>query len=147
MGAILVEDILNDSGKLIFVVLSLLIVIEAIAGIILLAKAKKFKANSQITTANVISKVKKYSNDSTYLYEVAYKDRIGRRYKSNIGVAEEKNEGDDIEVVYDKDNPEKVKPNNNLQIFIFPMAMLSGVFCMIIVLVLLLHNGVAKTPF
>ena len=140
----MVEDILNDTGKLIFVAICFAIFMDVVIGLFMLVRQKKFKENALSTTASVVGK--EYYND-VYQYTVEYKDRLGKAYTGKCSSGQSYSNGDEMEILYDKNNPEKVKPNNKFQLFILPFAMLFGSVMFGIILIVLVNMGIAKIPF
>ena len=138
---IIMQEILNDSGKLIFLVLLSVIVIDAIIGVFLLLRTQKFMANSIVTKAKTLGLKNNY-------FEIEYHDRLGKKLNDQLYYpVKNLKEGDDIEIRYDKDNPSKMKRNNKFQIFIIPLALLESTFLFIFLLIYLVYSGVAKFPF
>jgi len=143
------QEILNDSGKLIFVAISFMAVSEFLIGVFLFLKAKNFMDNSQKTMGTITNVQMRVGSKGGryYALEVDYKDRMGRAYKGNVSQMHEVKEGEQIELVYHKEKPDNVKTNNLKQIYLLPVVFTVSIIPLAIVLFILVQQGVAKFPF
>ena len=106
-------------------------------------------ANAVNTMATVTS-VQAFGNNNggtTYRLDVVFKDGMGQEYTSRVSVGKEMQEGEQVEILYDQNNPEKTKPNNKLHIFIIPYALMGSFVPLGIMLVILTMQDIAKVPF
>ncbi|MDB2415314.1 DUF3592 domain-containing protein [Rickettsiales bacterium] len=142
------EEILNDSGKIIFLCLCFAILSEMAVGIFLFIRTQSFMARA-ITAMAKIKDVKTYrSQNGTYTkLSVEYKDGLGSEYEKQVTGSKDNQIGEEVEILYDPENPEKVKANNKFQIFIIPCAMMAGSLMLVVILFALISQGVAKLPF
>ncbi|MDA0782021.1 MAG: hypothetical protein PQ612_05555 [Rickettsiales bacterium] len=143
------QEILNDQGKLIFCVMFLLVLGNAIAAIFLFVKAKTFVKNSIATKAKVLSSSNQgVGNHSCVEHTVEYKDRLGRKIKGKINYKLKTIEnGKEISILYNKENPEIIKPDSKFHIYIIPIALIESAVIFGGILIYLVHEGTAKIPF
>ena len=123
------QEILNDHGKLMFCVMFLTILATAIAAIFLFVKAKTFVKNSIATKAKVLSSIITWGGHNSFIvHTVEYKDRVGRKIKGKIYYRSKTIEnGKEISILYNKENPEKIKPDSTFHIYKMPIALIQFV--------------------
>jgi hypothetical protein len=141
----MINEILNDSAKLIFVALCFVMLLELIMAFVFFNIIKQFIANSRTVKA----KIKKLedSGNGTKAY-ISLKDPLGKMVDTTIMVPLNKyKENEEIEVLSNKDNPTEVKFNSFLSLWFLPGAMFQGVIMVGIVLGIMVSMDIAKLPF
>jgi hypothetical protein len=94
-----------------------------------------------------ITKLEPYGNGIRA--SLKFKDALGKDVETSLMVSPTKKykENDEIEIMSGKDNPEKVKFNSFVSLWIIPVAVFQGAIMMAVVLGILVHMGTAKLPF
>lgn len=141
----MIDEILNDSGKLIFIAISLLIIFELVLALVLFTKTKKFLRNSKPAKA-IITKLEPFKKGARS--HISFQDYIGRAVNTNIVVPAQKyKENEEIEILYLKDKTNKVRVNSFLSLWILPIAMLQSGIMLGVALAVLVSLDIAKLPF
>ena len=126
----IIQDIINDEGKLIFVLICFVALSELIAGFVLLMKAKSFVKNANRVQANITKTERVRSGNSTYtrLY-INFTDQMGNTVEATVPMGQgDFKEGDKVEILYDKNRPKKVKRNLFAQLYLIPVAIFFSCF-------------------
>lgn len=141
----MINEILNDSAKLIFVALCFLMLQELMTAFVLLNRTKQFVANARTVKAK-ITKLE-FDGKGTKAH-ISLQDSLGKWIDTTIMVPANKyKETEEIEVLSHKDKPAQVKFNSFLSLWILPAAMFQAVIMTGIVLGILISMDVAKLPF
>lgn len=141
----LINEVLNDPKKTIFVALFFLMISELIAGIVLILFTKTFLNNSTLVNAK-ITKLE-HIDDSTKAH-ISFMDHQGMYVETILFIRFNKYHINDfVEVWYNKNNTSKVKQNSFLSLWLLPMALLQGFVTTGIIVAILLALDIAAFPF
>ncbi|MFN5351510.1 MAG: DUF3592 domain-containing protein [Alphaproteobacteria bacterium] len=144
-------DILNDEGKLVFIVISIVIFIELAVVLILFLNAKKVISNSRLVKATVtkLESVNKI-NKAIVSVSLSFKEPMGKTVETSIKAYLGKyKEGEEVEVLSNKNNPSKVIIHSSLKVRIkvYLIVLVMGAISSPLVLGVLVFTGIAKLPF
>lgn len=142
----MIDEILNDSAKLMFVVMTLVILLDLVIAFVFFNINKKFVSNARTVKAKI---TKLEPCGQGIRASLKLKDPLGKDVEASLMVSPTKKykENDEIEILSGKDNPEKVKFNSFVSLWIIPVAVFQGAIMMAVVLGILVHMGTAKLPF
>lgn len=117
----MVEEILQDQGKLIFVVLCFALVSELAMAMFFFMRVKDLLSNSNKVKAKIVEMAAYERNGHATKFQqpvVEFKDQMRQQVRTKVHIAYAngmRNVGEEIEIVYNKDYPEKVYPYLPLQ--------------------------------
>jgi hypothetical protein len=142
----MINDILNDSSKLIFVIMAFVVFVDLVMAFVFFNLTKQFVVNARMVKAK-ITKLEPYSKGIKA--SLLLKDPLGKEVETSIMVSLMKRykENDEIEILSGKENPQKVKFNSFFSLWIIPLGAFQGAVMMSVVLGILVHMGTAKLPF
>lgn len=141
-------DILNDEGKLVFIVISIVIFIELAVVLILFLNAKKVISNSRLVKATV-TKLESINKEIVSVI-LSFKEPMGKTVETSIKAYLGKyKEGEEVEVLSNKNNPSKVIIHSSLKVRIkvYLIVLVMGAISSPLVLGVLVFMGIAKLPF
>lgn len=139
-------DILNDQGKLIFIVISIVVLIELAVGLFLFFTAKKFVSNSRLVKAKV-TKLEPLKKE-TVLVNLSFKDPLGKTIITSIKAFSGKyTEGEELEIMSNKNNPSKVRINSFVHLWAIPLVAILFSIILAFFLGICVFIGFAKLPF
>lgn len=143
-----INDISNDRNLQIFYCMLFVIVADLMVGAFFFMRGMKFLNNSIPIMARIVE-VKTFStkNGMRDRLTVQYEDKMGRPYENVISdVAGKYHNGGQVGVLCDPKHPEKIRSNNKIEIFIFPIIMMVSALTFGIIFGVLVFDGVVQMP-
>lgn len=139
------QEILNDSGKLLFVITVLFLLFESTVAIFFYSRTRRFLEGAQKTMARVTSCAKAVNNQ--YSAEVTFMDSSGHPQTQSLTSPTELAVGRELEVLFDPNMPSNFKINSFVSLWMFPIVFAGGVAVCTVALTILTVMGIAKFPF
>lgn len=141
----MINDILDDTEKLIFVIMCLFILFELIAAFVFFNKTKNFIANSRLVRTKIVKLEKVGQFTKAYL---SFKDPLGKTVDASLTVAPNKYEiNQDLEVLSHKENPAEVELSSTISLWFLPGAMIHSAIVTGVVLGIMVSMDIAELPF
>jgi hypothetical protein len=147
----MIQNILHDSSKMIFVVISFMILSEGLVALILYLRIKSFLSHARKVTADIIHIEKNPVNRGGKhdQLSISFKDRFGNQVTPPqilLKTAMKYQVGDKIDIFSDNNNPEIIKLAHFRSLYLLPMAFILGCTSSLMVLVILVMSNMAKIP-
>lgn len=143
----MINDILDDGGKLVFVTMCFMILSELIVAFVLFNNTKNFVANSRTVKTKVVKLEPDGELAKAY---INFKDPLGNTVDTSIRVLPSEYKVDqEIEVLSHKENPGKLMLSSSINIYLkfFPRGLLASAISTGGLLGLLVFWDIAKSPF
>jgi len=134
-----------EPNQIILIVFSIIAIADLVFAIIFYNLTKKFIASGIVTKAKII-KLERYKQAEKAHF--TFVDELKNNVESSTILPRGRyNEGAEIEIIYDKNNPKKLKINNPTTLWTVPIALVVSALTMLFGLFLIKSIGAVKLPF
>lgn len=141
----MINTILNDPEKLLFLAISLVILVDSITALVLFYCSNKFVSNARKVRAQITKLESSQRGQKAFLI---FNDPMVGDIETSIIVPMNKfRENEEIEILSDKSDPTKVKLSSFSSVWLVPFAALQAAIFLAIGLIIMVSQGLAEVPF